>query len=536
MKNLFICTFLVFLYGCANVQAPTGGDKDVIPPTLEVAVPKNFSVNFKSKKIVLVFDEYFSFSNLQSIIVTPKIDLKDKIKQRKKRLEITLPDSLLPNTTFTINFGESIKDINEGNILKNFSYVFSTGTYLDSLSIGGKIVTALENTPQKGVGVYLYEVKESDTVIYHKQPTYFTKTLEDGIFSINNLPEQEYKIFTLNDKNNNYIFDNFEEEIGFIDTSIILKKSLTLNPIYLFASQNPDKKINKVALNKDGSIFISLTQPPNSKPKIEILFPSEINSKYQKITEFDSILFWIDPIINDSINFNLTIPEWDLDTNITTRNINTIEKNKINSFNLKSNIVGNRLKPNSSLILTSEKPFKLWDSTGFTFTVDSQALKIETNTSNKLNNQLIINNLYKTNTKYKLNIPDSTVADIYGNYNTISEFNFQIFDKTELGTLKLNLDPKYLNSNNYIIELIKISSKIKTHQINTSTLKRKFIYLENLMPGKYKIQIIQDSNNNKSWTTGNLITGKQPELVRKLSEPLEIRPNWDLEIEINFMF
>ncbi len=131
--------FLLLLYSCANIVPPTGGEKDVSPPKPIDLTPPNLSVDFNSNKIELLFDEYVKIRDIENIQLSPKCDSPLKILKKGKKIEISIDCELDSNTTYTLNFGKSIVDLNEGNPLSNFKYVFSTGEKLDSLWLKGNV-------------------------------------------------------------------------------------------------------------------------------------------------------------------------------------------------------------------------------------------------------------------------------------------------------------------------------------------------------------------------------------------------------------
>src|SRR6185503_6155882 len=165
----------LILSGCAVVGAgPTGGKRDVAPPKVVKSIPDNRSVNFKGQKIVISFDEFIDLGNVfQEVIISPTLKKMPSIQVNRKDIVINFKDiDLLPNTTYSIQFGKAIKDFNEGNVLRNYRYVFSTGSYLDSLSLSGRGIEALSHVPAIGYKVELYK-SGNDSAIYKNKPLYY---------------------------------------------------------------------------------------------------------------------------------------------------------------------------------------------------------------------------------------------------------------------------------------------------------------------------------------------------------------------------
>ena len=190
MKLIFpvlITVIIIFLTSCAIQVAPGGGEKDVKPPELISSQPENFSTNFSGHDIVLNFDEYIALNDIGSqLIISPLLNNTPQIKIRKKSLLIHFNDTLLANTTYTLNFGLGIMDNNEGNKLQNFHYVFSTGSIIDSNFISGKIINAFDRKIGKGNLALLYKTN-NDSLPYLERPVYFARTNDSGDYRIVNI-------------------------------------------------------------------------------------------------------------------------------------------------------------------------------------------------------------------------------------------------------------------------------------------------------------------------------------------------------------
>ena len=211
--------FLAFLaQQCANAVAPTGGPKDTVPPKVVQAVPENHNVNFIGKKIEITFDEYITLENAnQNVLISPPLSEKPDIKLQNKTVVIKFKEELVPNTTYTINFGSCIKDLHEGNLFKDYVYSFSTGDHIDTLAIAGKVLKADDKKPAEEVYVGLYAADRDnlDSLPLSAKPNYITKTDKEGKFSLNGLADNKYLVFALKDVNSNLYFDQPNEEVAF---------------------------------------------------------------------------------------------------------------------------------------------------------------------------------------------------------------------------------------------------------------------------------------------------------------------------------
>ena len=218
-----VFAFVFFLIGCAQQGAPTGGPEDEDPPVVLETSPENYSKNFREKKIQITFDEFINMANFtQELVVSPPMEEKPIIKMRNKTLIIEFEEDLKEDVTYTFNFGEGISDLNEGNVLLNYEFVFSTGDFLDSLSIKGALKNAFDlSSPEPPIFVMLY-TELADSLPLKEIPYYVGRTDKEGNFAVNNLKKGVYKMFVLKDGNNNFLFDLPAEEIAFLDSSVMV--------------------------------------------------------------------------------------------------------------------------------------------------------------------------------------------------------------------------------------------------------------------------------------------------------------------------
>ena len=235
-----ICSLLIT--GCAQIGSPTGGPKDTSAPVLIKAIPSNNQTNFSGNKITLSFDEYVDLQDIQSnLLVSPSPRNNPSINSNLRTITIKLKDSLLPNTTYAINFSNAIKDINEGNVLTNFVYTFSTGAYIDSLTLDGKLMMAETGKIDSSLHVLLYK-NASDTDVTSRRPDYVAKLKGDGSFIFKNLPSGNFKIYALKDGDGNKYYNAATEPFGFYNTEI---NPLDSNhKINLFAYSEKKQEVN----------------------------------------------------------------------------------------------------------------------------------------------------------------------------------------------------------------------------------------------------------------------------------------------------
>ncbi|MEQ8574496.1 MAG: Ig-like domain-containing protein, partial [Fulvivirga sp.] len=222
LKQAFFIGLFITTIQCANQTAPTGGPKDEDPPELVTSNPTNGELNVSTKIITLEFNEYIKANNAkEQIIITPRLSQEYEVNIRKNKLLIELSEPLSDSTTYTINIREGVKDITENNPPDNLKIAFSTGSYLDSLSITGIVNDQLLNKFVDDFSIYLYDA--SDTIdFFNGPPLYLTKTNEKGEYILENLKSGTYNLFALKDKNNNFIADVKSETYGFYSSPIVL--------------------------------------------------------------------------------------------------------------------------------------------------------------------------------------------------------------------------------------------------------------------------------------------------------------------------
>lgn len=197
---LIASVWSVVLPGCANIQAPMGGAKDTIPPVLVKVSPAENTINYKGSVIRFEFSEYIKLDNLnENLILNPPSDRFPLFVSKLRNLNVKLQDTMQPNTTYTINFGNAIKDVNEGNPIRNFSFSFSTGPYIDSLELAGHIINAETGMPDSTLTLILH-VKSDDSTVAKEKPRFVTRPNGHGVFHFDHLPSGTFYIFGLKDE------------------------------------------------------------------------------------------------------------------------------------------------------------------------------------------------------------------------------------------------------------------------------------------------------------------------------------------------
>ncbi len=226
---------------CAQIGAISGGDKDTLPPVLVAAHPKQPAINVKDNKITLTFDEYINVQELQTnLIVSPYPQKTPEINSRLKTINIKLKDSLQPGTTYSIQFGSAIRDVNENNVAKDFTYVFSTGNHIDSLTLSGKLIMAETGKPDSTLIIMLYR-NAVDSTVQTKKPNYITTIKGDGSFEFKNLPAEKFRVYALKDGDGGKTYNSKTEVFAFADSAVTVTENTAPVMLYGYAEEKKEK-------------------------------------------------------------------------------------------------------------------------------------------------------------------------------------------------------------------------------------------------------------------------------------------------------
>lgn len=536
---------ILFIASCAQTSAPTGGAKDTSPPKIIKSNPENYTTNFHQKTINITFNEWIlPFTNAQNqIIISPNVQTFPKIEAVRNELSIKFKDSLQSNTTYSIFFGDNLKDNNEGNSYPNFKYIFSTGNFIDSLKVKGSIKTALEKIPDN---TYLLLYKDTnDSAFTKKRPFYITKISNDGNFNLENVKEDNYKIYVLSDKNGNYFYDLASEEIGFSDSIYHISTNIDSLNFNLFLPEDTILRIYSYdRIVNDGIV--------------NIVFNKELSYNKDEITVEVSNNPKITPIAFQNTNLNLPknegskmavyLPNLEKDSN----NLTLILKNNgifIDSINIRT-ASKNSKKPiqfftdtTQSTIIFETQPIKLLSSMYSMSNIDTNRFQLSDTSKVKIpfsvsrNEDLqsyLLKASWKPGMKYKLQILDSALTDLVGNYNKMQEFSFSVQSVKKGGNLLITYElPQKIHQ--YIALLKDISGKVLNKQILRDSQTVKIDYgLQNA--GTFSVELIDDVNENGIWNSGNFKNKTLPEKIYKEPKPIVIKENWDAEevIKVDF--
>ncbi|MBP7255445.1 MAG: Ig-like domain-containing protein [Chitinophagales bacterium] len=532
---VFFISILVFVR-CATPSYPTGGERDSTPPKVLSVSPPDSMLNFVGNEIVFKFNEFVQIENpQQTVLITPSPKEFPSIVARKKELVIKFKEALLDSTTYSISFNNGLKDLNEGNPLENFTYVFSTGPTLDSLILKGNLFFSETTTFPPNTFVGLYKNLD-DSVLYKQKPDYIFNFKSEGPFQFNNLKAGSFRCFALSDKNFNFIYDLPSEFVGFAkDIIIISADSVQTLDLTLFKSLESKFRISNYSNTfTNGGGFIELNKPidfntkwalKESNDSLKILF-SELNE------ERNIINFWLDNL-KEKVNYKLGL--FIKDEMVDSINVVSKSISESNSFLSLTTTQLNKLKvvdikPDNILILKSSIPLDSNQCLNEAFLMDSISRRVK-KIGYLVDNQFITINDVVLDTSYnQLIFPKNTLVSFNGLTNDSIVFNLKSVKANDLGSLKLSFELPS-DSINYIIKIYNTNAGF-SEIIRVNKVSNFIWFKENLFPGNYNLEIVFDENFDGLFTNGSINDFKMPEYKFSYSKPITLKNNWDLEENI----
>ena len=511
----------MILVNCARKGRPEGGPKDENAPIFVTADPPYETTHFSKDEIKIYFDEYIILKDIRKkLIVSPPMKNPPIITPQgipSKYITINILDTLLENTTYIFNFGSAVQDNNEGNKIENFKYVFSTGSYIDSLIIKGSVKDAFLKKTEKNINVLLYRIDSSftDSIVFKKKPNYVASTLDSTAYNFTNVKAGKYFLVALKEEISDYLFHPKSEKIGFLTKPIVLPKdSIIATPLVLFEEQLPYKFKRAKEITKGKLQFSFLGVRKDITIKVLSKVPESYKSIYHLDKEKDTIYYWFTPLEIDSLNFVVSNKN-EIDT-VTVK----FKKKKIDSLIFSPSTKG-ALHFKDTFFIETNNPILQIDITKIQL-IDKDTLKVPFHTllSEKENK---INFLFdkEEDEKYVLTILPNSLTDIFFQQNDTLKYQFRTKKKEEYGTLLLNVkNPK---SHHLIIELLSERGKVVRKKYLSIS---KIIKFDLLLPKKYIVRATIDSNYNRKWDTGNFLKQQQPETIIYYPDELEIRANW----------
>ena len=520
--NIIIAVFLLSTIQCAKRASPTGGPKDSIPPVLINASPKLNTTYFNKDEFNLYFDEYVELKDItKQLIISPPLNSSQykvyPVTGASKKVTLKLLDSLLDNTTYTFNFGESIVDFNESNPSSYLTYTLSTGPTIDSLYIRGRITDAFERETERFISLQLYPVDSiiADTMIYSQKPLYVTNTLDTTIYRFQNLRAGKYAIIALEDKAGNYFFDQNMDKIGYKEQLIELPKDSIID-LRLF-KERTNFFWDKPYFVNDHHIVLSYYGDREEEPfKMISDVPDNFESLVTQSRETDSLNYWFKGAELDSLQFEFNIKD--------SLQIKTVQfKNPIPDSLLIDKSTKGSLRIQDKYEIKSNLPIVEVNSEQLIVTnVDTiqipASLKIEENYD-----RITVDFEVIPNDRYEITLLPKALIDFWGNTNDTLVYRTSTKKIEDYGNIFLRV--KHESPHSYIIELLKNDEVVRRYDTPAEGNNFRFELLD---PGKYSVRLIEDANKNKQWDTGSYLDKIQPEKVIYYWKEIDLRANWDM--------
>jgi uncharacterized protein (DUF2141 family) len=565
-KNLYLSLYLLFALSCAKQTSPTGGPKDTIPPVLVNSIPAREAINYKGNSLELEFSEMIITNNpKEQLIITPSIGKDFEVKTRKNSVIVNFESELIDSTTYTFNFRDAVQDATEKNPVRNLQIAFSTGPYIDSLSIQGKIFDLIKGKELKDATVAIHIPNDTFSILKHPA-TLFTKTDDKGNFKIDHLKPGSYYLYAFEDKNRNLVADSRNESYGFLSQPIILKKDTSS---ILVGLTRLDTRPLKITSTRPYNTYYNIRTTKNSKTFTvtatdrSTLFysfgedPSNVRIYNNGILQGDSI----------AVKFNATdsianVIDTTLYAKFATREVTP---EKFNANLSATSIIAD--KGLLSATVTFSKPVKTFNYDSIYFRVDSLTtiLILPTDlTWVKQHNRLTIKKkldkkLFEPKPAPPVVKPDLQPADTTGKPSTpaqsIKTPKKEITNQLYIGTAAFisidndsskritetitPLKPEDLSKiiydigiahKNFLVQLLDKNLNL-VQQIEDKP-KAEFT---DLTAGEYLLRVVIDNNNNSIWDPGNYFIKEEPEKIiyykdEKESNRINLKANWDFEL------
>ncbi|WP_439183900.1 Ig-like domain-containing protein [Carboxylicivirga taeanensis] len=575
-KRIFHLAILVTItqlfWYCANVGMPTGGAKDETPPTVVSSIPEANALNYKKKTIYVEFDELIQLKDYRSkFVVSPPVNKQPIVEARGNRLMVTFEEDLQPNTTYTLDFADAIVDNNEGNILENYSFSFSTGEYIDSLQVSGNIYDADDLSPSEGTLVFLHN-NLNDTAIHKLVPVRMAKTNKQGRFSILNVSPGSYRIYALDDANRNYLFDQPGEAMAwsdlivepgfeyrqFVDTIRI--DSLETDSLHYYEKlvYTPDS-IQLFKFQHDYKEQYLLSEERKERAKLTYYFnrPLEENAQLALTGQDELDIFMMDRSLNnDTVSFWLKDSTYYNQDSLSVA-LSYLMRDSLDQPYTKTDTIAmyffevkekkkkrkKDAEPEPVPTINLRNIKNRIDVFGqFHFSLPAPALRFNTNAIKLYNHkdtipeqetfELIQNKLaildytikndWEPGVKYEMIIDSAAIADVYGLVNDSINLQFSVKSLDSYGTLFIDIaNPQ----ENWLVQILNRKEMVvQQTYIRNKAGKIGFRYLN---PGEYMLRIVEDSNMNGQWDSGDYYNRIQPEQLMYFPKKLIVRKNWE---------
>lgn len=601
--KIFLSIFMLalfstaFLWRCANIAAPQGGDKDTIPPRVYSAVPDFNSTNFSAKRIYISFDEYVVLKDQQKEFFTsPPMKKAPTLTIRGRGVQIDIRDTLDENTTYALNFGSSIADNNEGNPLHGFRYVFSTGPEVDSMFMSGYAVDAFTKDSVSKALIYFFDAAADsmrlDSTIFKASPAAIARAETNGLFLAQNLKPIDYRVYVVEDRNNNFTYDPGSDKIAFLDGTYnpasLESFDVTYDTTWMYLVPEPQLFFRTFTDTHFKRQTLSASSRPeqhrihlnfsSAYPQIDTLLfegiaPENIITEYLKPTR-DSINYWLNvpsSDLPDTVKVRISYMRHDslnvlrpygTDLKLVWRYIESREEKrerereekkqkdaeekgeeytpptKPNPFSA-SLSVSSQHNPENDVSVTFKTPVVSIDTARINL-IREDDLGLKYNVAYRFNQDTADIKCYNISAgwleggKYELQIADSVFTDVAGFRNDSIKANFTVLTSDQFGTLNVMVQGKS-DSSLYVLTLRDNADKAVQEKKFVSSGTYSFKYLP---AGEYRLHVLEDMNGNGQWDTGSVIERRQPERIEiygadNSTDILTVKLNWEVDVDVD---
>ena len=522
--HLSIILIALFVASCAQINPLSGGEQDTSAPKIDSAktTPHNGQLNFTDDEVTIYFDEFISLSNPNdNIIITPQQKVRPEVSSKNKRLRIKFMEPLQENTTYSIAFNRAITDITEKND-SIFQFVFSTGDYIDSLSVSGKLTDGFTNEAEKEFLVALYPADSAysfDSIAYKIKPTYISQSDESGRFQLNYLKEGNYYLYAIKDDNRNLKLEP-SEKLGFYTSEPIRLDSVIRDvEIKTFRLENADCEIKNKEFTYPGQVKVTFTNEPDT-----FSISTSIPLLQETTEENDSLIYWLRSNPTASMKFYTQL-NGELDTvKMIYKGVPDAKASR--ALKVENNVKVGRLLPDERLRISFSEPIDSFDTNVITLTKDS----IPVEWSYEIDNYRHLEIIPSDTGEMEIRIDSLGITSWYGNQNEETiRIIFENYDKDYFGSLIINLDS--LVNENILVELINTKGEL----VQTTEYAKRMVF-EELEPVDHQLRLIFDSNGDGEWTGGSLKEGRIPEKVIYFSGNMKVKSRWEKEIDWNIKY
>lgn len=531
---LVLTAVFATIHGCASVGTPIGGRTDYDPPVALTYSPANYSTDFRAQKIVVTFNERIKFQGLsKELVASPPIkDLVQRIRPTaampSKKMEIDLTGiRLLPNTTYTLNFGKAIGDNHEGAAIPNFKYVFSTGQHIDSLQVGGVVQDAFSGKFDPKTVVMLYRVDSTftDSTVFKERPMYFTRLAheKDSTFLIENIAPGTYQLVALVDEASDLIYNQSKDRIAFFPRYLELKEPTQQGYLLRLAQARRPYKVYQGINRQKGLIQIAVDglEPQDRVRRIDPPLMEGERDYYLFNPARDTLQYWFTGDEQDSIRFVVERAEAASDTiNAKIRKPAQVEFSR--------HIATSRLELDGHIVIETNKPVGQIDPSAILLTdKDSVARPFAVKLDSAGLCRIELHFPVAPENEYRLSVLPEALRSVLGEMvqDTVST-RLKAPSQDDYGNL--TIDPASFSSRYpLIVQLLNNDTPVKEILLRKEGEKAVF---RRVPPGQYRVRAIYDANDNGRWDTVDYLKRQQPERVFYLDEKISVRAMWDEEV------